>query len=115
MWKGWIVGLAGVSSALAAPALALAQSGAGSQKKAGKAPAAEKQKPAAQPPAETPPEISEEGRKMAEVVKMRYGDHLSDEQLEEIAKELTWRMRAGETLRKLELANGDEPDFIFKA
>ena len=52
---------------------------------------------------------------MAEVVKMRYGDHLSDEQLEEIAKELTWRMRAGETLRKLELANGDEPDFIFKA
>lgn len=108
-----VVGLAGLSSTLATP-LALAQSGSSPAPKKPEKPAAKPQPPAT-PPSDAPPEISDEGRALAEVVRQRYGQHLSAEQMTEIEKELTWRMRAGATLRKLGLANGDEPDFTFKA
>lgn len=110
-----VVGLAGLSTTLAAP-LALAQSGGSSRSKpAAKSKAAPAPAPPPAPPAGEPPEISDEGRAMAEVVRQRYGQHLSAEQLTEIEKELTWRMRAGATLRQAKLGNGDEPDFSFKA
>jgi hypothetical protein len=110
-----LVGLAGISSTIAAPTLAFAQSGASSDKKPKAAAASAKTPPASAPPTDTPPEISEEGRTLAEVVRQRYGDHLTSAQIEEIAKELTWRMRAGAALRKFKLGNSDEPDFTFKA
>jgi len=108
-----VVGLAGLSSTLAAP-LAFAQSGSSASTKKPAKPAAKPQPPAA-PPSDTPPEISDEGRALAALVRERYGQHLSAEQMTEIEKELTWRMRAGEALRKLGFANGEEPDFTFKA
>lgn len=108
-----VVGLAGLTSTLAAP-LAFAQSGSSSGAKQSAKPAAKPQPPAA-PPADAPPEISDEGRALAAVVRERYGRHLTPEQMTEIEKELTWRMRAGATLRGLGFANGEEPDFIFKA
>lgn len=110
-----LVGMAGLSSTLAGPALALAQSSSsGKAKLKTKSKPAVKPKPAS-PPAAEPPEISEDARALAGVIKRRYGAHLTDAQLEDIAKELTWRLRSGESLRKLQLTNGDEPDFIFKA
>lgn len=109
-----VVGLAGLTSTLAAP-LALAQSSSSSGgAKQPEQPAAKPQPPAA-PPSDAPPEISDEGRALAAVVRQRYGQHLSAEQMTEIEKELTWRMRAGAALRKLGLPNGAEPDFTFKA
>jgi hypothetical protein len=108
-----VVGLAGLSSALAAP-LALAADATGGAKKPAR-PAARPLPPAPAPPAGEPPEISDEGRALAEVVKQRYGQHLNAEQMVEIEKELTWRMRAGATLRQMKLANHDEPDFTFEA
>lgn len=108
-----VVGLAGLSSTLVAP-LALAQSGDPSgAKKPAKPQAAPVPPPA--PPAAEPPEISDEGRALAAVVRQRYGQHLSAEQMTEIEKELTWRMRAGTALRQFKLGNGEEPDFTFKA
>lgn len=108
-----VVGLAGLSSTLAAP-LAFAQSGASSDRKPPAA--APPKKPAAPAPSsDQPPEISDEGRALGEVVRLRYGKYLTDEQMTEIQKELTWRARAGAALRKFKLTNGDEPDFIFKA
>ncbi len=107
-----VVGLAGLSSTLAAP-LAFAAAGEPARDKA---PANAQAKPAPPAPAsDQPPEISDEGRALAEVVRVRYGDHLNADQMSEIQKELTWRMRAGAALRRFKLANGDEPDFIFKA
>jgi hypothetical protein len=49
------------------------------------------------------------------VVKLRYGDHLTAEQLGAIALDLDARLEGGRELRKLSLANGDEPDTIFHA
>lgn len=102
-----VVGLAGISSAVAAPMLLAAES----------KPSAAKPKAAPAPPPapDAPPEISAEGRALAQVVKERYGAHLTAAQLTEIEKELTWRMRGGAALRKLALANHDEPDFTFEA
>jgi len=107
-----VVGLAGLSSTLAAP-LAFAQSGTSPEKKKQAAKPKEDAAPPP-PPSDAPPEISDEGRAMAEVVRQRYGKFLSAEQMTEIEKELTWRMRAGAALRQFKLGNGDEPDFIFE-
>jgi hypothetical protein len=107
-----VVGLAGLSSAVAAPMMALAADSKPSRTRSTAKPAAA---PPPAPPAAAPPEISDEGRALARVVKERYGAHLTAAQMTEIEKELTWRMRAGTALRQFKLANHDEPDFIFKA
>ena len=105
------VGLAGLSSALVPPMMALAQS---VTPPAGTAPA--KPDSAAAPAAPAgPPEISEDARSLTEIVRRRYGKHLTPEQLEAVARELDGRIRAGKTLRDAKLTNGDEPDFSFHA
>ena len=109
------VGLASLAS-LSAPALALAQSKSGPGTPAGK-PAAEPPKPAA--PADSaaakPPEISEDARALADVLKRRYGQHFTPEQIEAVTREIENRFQDGKALRAAKLANGDEPDFTFHA
>lgn len=105
-----LLGIAGISSTLAAPVLALAQTPKPDVKEG----ATPKPQPVS-PPADEPEEVSPDARSMLDIVKRRYGEHLTDEQLDEILEELNFRIRAGATLRKLDLANGDEPDFIFSA
>lgn len=102
------VGLAGLSSALAPTVHALAQS---STPPAG-GPGA-KPDSAAAPPAQ--PEISDDARTLAEIVRRRYGKHLSPEQLEAVTRELDGRIRGGKALRDAKLANADEPDVTFHA
>ena len=103
------VGLAGLSSALAPPLLALAQSAP----PPGKGDAAPAKPDSASTPA-LPPEISEDARALAEIVRRRFGKHLTPEQLEDVARELDSRVRGGQTLRKTTLANSDEPDVTFR-
>jgi len=107
-----VLSLAGLTS-LGAPALSMAQARPDTSRagaKPGTPPA-----PAAGATGEKPPEISEDAKTLAEIVKRRYGQHLTPEQLESVTKELDGRIQAGTALRKSKLANGDEPDFTFHA
>jgi len=105
------VGLAGLSSALVPPIVALAQSasppagGAAAKPDSAAAPAA---------PAGAS-DVSEDARSLAEIIRRRYGKHLSPDQLEAVARELDGRIRGGRTLREHKLTNGDEPDATFHA
>lgn len=105
------VGLAGLSSALVPNPLAFAQSATpppGS--------AAAKPDSAATPAAPAgPAEISEDARSLGEIVRRRYGKHLTPEQIEAVTRELDGRIQGGRRLRDSKLANGDEPDFTFRA
>jgi hypothetical protein len=65
--------------------------------------------------APAPPEISEEARKLADLIERRYGNHLSPTQLEAVTKEIDGRLQGGKRLREVHLANHDEPDFVFRA
>src|SRR5262245_54551310 len=102
------IGIAGLSTALAPPIRALAQA---TNPPAAATPA--KPDTAAAPAA--PPEISEDARSLTEIIRRRYGKHLTPDQLESIARELNGRITAGRTLRDSKLMNGDEPDVSFHA
>jgi hypothetical protein len=65
--------------------------------------------------ANAPPPISDDARTLAVVIKSRFGQHLDDQQLEAVTRELENRIQAGKALRKTKLANADEPDFVFRA
>ena len=101
--------LAGLTS-LGAPALAMGQAKPDSAR--GGAPPGP---PGGAPVATKPPEISDDARTLAEIVKRRYGEHLTPEQLESVTKEIENRLQGGKALRAAKLANGDEPDFTFHA
>jgi len=54
----------------------------------------------------------------AEVARVRFGDHLTPEQLEQVKRRLDGYARKDGTtdrLRAVKLQNGDEPDFTFSA
>ena len=48
-------------------------------------------------------------------MRIRWGRHLSGEQLSEIAKALDGRLRGAEAMKKVPLTNADEPDVVFFA
>ena len=50
-----------------------------------------------------------------EVARVRFGDKLTPEQLEQIKKDMDGNLRSADRLRAVKLKNGDEPDFIFSA
>jgi hypothetical protein len=103
------VGLVGLSSALAPAARVLAQaSGSPGGSAAAKPDTAAAPMGAAQ-------EISEDARALATIVKRRYGQHLSAEQLEAVTRELDGRIQGGKSLRAAKLDNADEPDITFHA
>ncbi|HKQ57398.1 MAG TPA: hypothetical protein VJY35_05985 [Candidatus Eisenbacteria bacterium] len=102
------LGLAGLSSTLVPRALALAQS---ATPPAGATPAKPDSVAAPAPPAE----ISEDARSLAEIVRRRYGKHLTPDQMEAITRELDGRVQAGKRLRESKLTNADEPDVTFHA
>ncbi len=108
------VGLAGISSALVPASLAFAQSAtpprAGAPAKPDSVAA-----PAAPVAPAGPSEISEDARSLGEIVRRRYGKHLTPEQLEAVTREMDGRIQGGKRLRASKLANGDEPDFTFHA
>ncbi len=103
-----LMGLAGAGSAVSRPLLASAQ---------GPTPSAVT--PAASTPALPDTAAADKGPSaealaLAAAVRERYGARLTDADVKQIAGELDGRLDNGRTLRKLALANGDEPDTVFQ-
>ncbi len=109
----------GLSGVIGAGGTALAQAAGKRPGRPGAPPAAA---PTAAPPAppappaapDGPPPLSEDARSLAEIVRRRYGKHLTPDQLEAVTRELDQRVQAGRRLRDAKLANADEPDFTFR-
>jgi hypothetical protein len=66
-------------------------------------------------PVPTPEAPSSAAEALTEVVRIRWGKHLSGEQLGEIAKSLDGRLKGAEAMKKVALTNVDEPDVVFFA
>lgn len=95
--------LAAAAPALAGAGLALGQTAAAPSP----APA-----PTPVPTPEAPSSIAEA---LTDVARIRWGRHLSGEQLGEIAKSLDGRLKGAEAMKKVALTNADEPDVVFFA
>lgn len=52
---------------------------------------------------------------LAGAVRVQYGSRLSAEDLATVTRQIRSALERAEQLRKVELANGDEPDFVFGA
>ena len=63
----------------------------------------------------TAPAVGEDARALAGIIERRFGKHLSRRQLESIARDFDGDLKALERMRQVKLANGDEPDFTFRA
>jgi hypothetical protein len=76
-----------------------------------------KPKEAVAPPAPQPspasPKPSPLAEAYAEVARVRFGEKLTPEQLEQVKKDLDGNARTADRLRAVKLKNGDEPDFTF--
>jgi hypothetical protein len=62
-----------------------------------------------------PADVDAEARALTDAVRAKYGDRLSVEELETVRRQIADTLRRAERLRAVELANGDEPDFVFTA
>jgi hypothetical protein len=97
--------LAAAAPALAGAAIALGQT----------APAPSPAPTPIPTPVPTPEAPSSVAEALTEVVRIRWGKHLSGEQLGEIAKSLDGRLKGAEAMKKVALTNADEPDVVFFA
>ena len=50
---------------------------------------------------------------LAEIVRLRFGQHLSEAQLKSIQQRLGRQLATAEQMKRTRLANGDEPAFVF--
>lgn len=57
---------------------------------------------------------SSESEHLLNIIKERYGERLSDEELAEVKKGVDRIVEAAEKLREIRLENGDEPFFVFR-
>ncbi len=55
-----------------------------------------------------------ESEHLFNIIKERYGERLSDDELAEVKKGVEKIVEAAEKLREVRLENGDEPFFVFK-
>jgi len=70
------------------------------------------------PPAASPEVLEDPGvlaKALAEVIRRQYGSRLSAEDLATVTRQIRTGLERVAQLRKVELANGDEPDFVFSA
>ena len=70
--------------------------------------------PAPQQP-QGPPRPSPLAEAYGEVARLRFGEHLSPEQMQAVKRDLEGNVRTAERLRAFKLKNSDEPDFAFEA
>ena len=96
--------------AAAAPALAGAAAALGET-----APAPSPAPTSVPTPTLTPEAPSSAAEALTEVARIRWGKHLSGEQLGEIAKTIDGRLRSADAMKKVPLTNADEPDVVFFA
>ena len=50
---------------------------------------------------------------LTEVVRVQYGERLGPEDLKTITRQIRTSLGRADEMRKVEIANGDEPDFVF--
>ena len=73
---------------------------------------------AAEAPPQQPQQATEPSalaKALAEAIRLRYGDRLSADDLATITRGIDGRLRGVDRLYQVALANGDEPDFVFRA
>ena len=65
------------------------------------------------------PEVLDEpgalARALAEVIRRQYGSRISAKDLATVTRQIQTGLERVDQLRKVELANGDEPDWVFSA
>ena len=54
-------------------------------------------------------------RALAEAIRVQYGARLQAGDLDTITRQIQASLERAEQVRKVDLANGDEPDFVFSA
>jgi hypothetical protein len=69
--------------------------------------------PPQQPPQPLTPSAAAEA--LGALVRVRYGQFLTAEQLAEVTRQIERSLRSAERLRQVALTNADEPDVIFRA
>jgi len=52
---------------------------------------------------------------LGELVRVRYGRFLTEEQLADVKRQIERSLRSAERLRSIPLTNADEPDLVFRA
>lgn len=52
---------------------------------------------------------------LASAIRAQYGDRLSEADLAVVVRQIEAALERAERVRKVPLANGDEPDFVFSA
>ena len=105
-----LLGWAGAAAASGSPAFAVAARARRDHVKPRPA-------PPDQPPVSIPEksEVSEDARALAAVLQRRHGEHWTAEQRQSVASDLDGDLKAAQRLHEVKLANGEEPDFTFKA
>jgi len=69
----------------------------------------------ATPSSQQPLTPSAAAEALGELVRIRYGRFLTEEQLAEVKRQIERSLRSAERLRSFPLTNADEPDLIFRA
>lgn len=103
-----------VAAAVVAAPLAHALSAHAQTPPATKEPAAPPN-PQPSPSPQQPQQPSPLALAYAEVARLRFGDKLNDEELVRVRRGIGNKLRSADALRKVELKNSDEPDFVFSA
>jgi len=62
---------------------------------------------------EEPRPARSQSESLAEIVRARFGQHLSEAQLKSIQQRLGRQLATAEQMKRTRLANGDEPAFVF--
>ena len=62
-----------------------------------------------------PPRPSPLAEAYSEVARLRFGEHVTPEQMQAVKRDLEGNVRTAERLRAFKLKNADEPDFAFEA
>ena len=57
---------------------------------------------------------NKESEHLFSIIKERYGERLSEDELAEVKKGVDRIVEAAEKLREIKLENGDEPFFVFR-
>jgi hypothetical protein len=52
---------------------------------------------------------------LAEVVRIRYGSNLSQDQMKQVKQSIDRTLRSADRLKQFKLSNSDEPAFVFSA
>ncbi len=52
---------------------------------------------------------------LADVIRVQYGDRLGESDFAAVTRHIRNALERAEQMRRVELANGDEPDFVFSS